>query len=127
MRHLRIIIETVDAVNVRIPGQEGDWHYNSEGDLIIQVARRKIIDNVEGNILSTELFLFALHELIEAKLCADAGIDQEIVDMFDRDFRGAGEAGDASNCPYRQQHRRAMILEHLMADWLGVSGYGEVS
>ena len=126
MRHRRIVLETIDYDKARIPGQEGDWFYDENGDLIIQIIPRDIIPNVRGDILATETFLFAIHELVEAKLCLDAGIDQESVDDFDRAFKGDGEAGDEPDAPYRQQHRRAMLIEHLMADWLGVSGYGTV-
>ena len=127
MRHRRIILETVDFDKGRIIGQSGDWFYNDDGDLIIQVIPQKIMPNVKGDILSTENFLFALHELVEAKLCLNDGIDQEAVDEFDKAYRGTGEAGDEIDSPYRHQHRRAMLIEHLMADYLGVSGYGEVA
>ena len=124
MCHRRIIIESVDADKMRIFGQVGDWRYDDDGNLVIQVARRDIIPNVPGDVLSTELFLIALHELVEARLCLNDGVEQEAVDAFDSNFSGDGEPGDHEDSPYRDQHRRACLLEFMMADWLGITGYG---
>ena len=123
---MRIIMEIVTAAQARIPGQAGDWFYNDDGDLIIQVVGEEILPNVPGRITDTEMFLIALHELVEAKLCLNDGVDQDEVDEFDKQYNGFGEAGDHPAAPYREQHRKAMIVEHLMANWLGVKGYGVI-
>ncbi len=75
-------------------------------------------------------FLVALHEMIEAVLCNAAGITTDQVDSFDtryeqKEDRGEEEEpGDAPDCPYRAQHRQAMLVEHLVAHFLGLTDYG---
>ena len=115
----RIIIETKAPDAMRY-NTLGDWFTNGEGDLVVQVS------SLDGEPLDDDNFLIALHEFVEAKLCREAGISQETVDEFDREFTGDGEPGDARESPYRQQHRRAMLIEHLVADWLGLADYGKV-
>ena len=121
----RIIIEAVEPGNMRLPSYRevgcGDWWVDPEnGDIRIQVASTTDIWDDE------ETFLVALHELIEARLCAKAGIVQGAVDAFDEAFTGDGEPGDSPLSPYQHQHRQAMLLEHQMALFLGIWNYGEV-
>lgn len=115
----RIIIEAVSASEQRYDTL-GDWFLNEDGDLVI---RSTGVDPVTH----AACFLVALHELVEAALCLNQGVTQEAVDRFDLAFEGEGEPGDDWRAPYRQQHRRAMLIEHTVADWLGISGYGTVS
>jgi hypothetical protein len=115
---MKIIIEALPQNEVR-NSQLGDW-FERDGNLIIQVAGVNPFHHDEA-------FLVAIHELVEAKLCARNHIPQIEVDEFDENFTGDGEPGDAWNAPYRREHRKAMLIEHLMADWLGLAGYGEVS
>jgi len=77
------------------------------------------------------LFLIGLHELIEVYLCKKRGITQKMVDDFD--FSKSEyceeydiEPGDMKECPYGKEHRVAMIIEHLMAHELGLTGYGVI-
>jgi len=126
MSHPRIIIETIDADKARISGQTGDWSYDDAGNLYIQVVAQKIMPNVKGSIFSTENFLIALHELVEAHLCLKDGVTQQAVDDFDMAFQGDGEPGDHPDAPYRSQHRHAMLIEHLMANFLGHTDYGRI-
>lgn len=118
----RIILEAVPQSAMRPPydqdSEGGDWFFSPEGDLVIRV--------IGDDISKPEAFLFALHELAEMRLCQQARISQETVDKFDSSFKGEGEPGDAVDCPYREQHRKAMLIEHLMASFLGISDYGEV-
>lgn len=72
-------------------------------------------------------FLIALHELVEAWLCLQRGISQEAVDAFDKAYTGNGEPGDEPDAPYRAEHRQAMLIEHLMANFMGLTDYGTVS
>ena len=65
-------------------------------------------------------FLIFFHEFVEWALCQDQGISNATIDRFDMGFTGEGEPGDDPKCPYREQHRRAMVMEQLMADMLGV-------
>lgn len=123
MRHRKIIIETVPHSEQRYDTL-GDWFFNEDGDLIIKVSLDESTPNIPGDVLSDTGFLIALHELIEVKLCMHAAITQAEVDAFDFAFTGRGEPGDHPKAPYRQQHRRAMLAELLMADWLDMRGYG---
>ena len=123
----RIIIEAVPQESMRFPYNQdphaGDW----------------LIDGDTATIRSTgvdleepETFLYALHELVELMLCRMAGISQEAVDRFDvlhealEDHLPDAEPGDHPGSPYRLQHRRACLIEFLMADMLGVVGYGRM-
>lgn len=123
MTRPRIIIETVTAEEMRPPYNApgpmcGDWYLASDGVLMIKVT---------ADVLSREGFLYALHELVEAMLCMQHGVPQGAVDAFDAKFTGDGEPGDDPRAPYRDQHRQAMLIEHLMANFLGMDGYGTVS
>ena len=122
----RILIEAVRQSAMRPPYNQGesggDWFLNPEGDLVIRVIGEDLRD--------PEAFLFAFHELVEAKLCEVRGISQERVDEFDKQAQSYlppdREPGDQPFCPYRKEHRQAMICEHLMANLMGLVGYGEV-
>lgn len=102
---------------MRQPGI-GDWWFDGS------VLHVRAIDNEDA-------FLVAVHELVEAWLCDQAGVDQKDVDAFDLAFEAEGhdpeeEPGDDPRAPYRAQHRDAMIVEHLVARMLGVTGYGVI-
>lgn len=118
MANPRIIIEALPQDQMRYD-TTGDWFFDQEGNLVIQVVGSDPFDDDSA-------FLVALHELIEVKLCHKAGITQGAVDTFDFAFTGKGEPGDDPAAPYRNQHRQAMILEHLMALFLGKFDYGVV-
>ena len=137
---MRIIIETKRTIEMRYDTL-GDWYYREcqreaeapDGlEMVIEVDREQVVD-------PRVQLVIALHELIEAKLCEDAGITQEQVDNFDRnewpklvakmgdwDWVADLEPGDAEEAPYRKQHRFAMLIEHLVARELGLEGYGVV-
>lgn len=72
-------------------------------------------------------FLVGLHELVEVWLCQKAGITDEQVTAFDKDFEAkredgnTDEPGDDSASPYRQQHRTATLIEMIVADAAGVN------
>jgi hypothetical protein len=119
----RIIIEAVPQNQMRPPYDQderaGDWYTDANGDTIIRTTGTDLADD--------ETFLYALHELVEMRLCQNVGITQEAVDAFDAAYVGDGEPGDADDCPYRQQHRRACLIEFLVADMLGIVGYGTIA
>lgn len=122
----KIIIETMPPDKMRLENYReagcGDWFFDPEGNVRIQVA-------CEGDLNVWDdpaAYLVALHELIEARLCFKAGITQGAVDSFDNAFTGEGEPGDDPNAPYQRQHRSAMMIEHLMAIFMGLFDYGEV-
>jgi len=116
----RIVIEAITPEQARLPAYSvmgcGDW-WRENGTLNIRVV---------GDDLDEEGFLIALHELVEERLCAIAGVPQQEVDDFDAQFCGDGEPGDDIAAPYREQHRKAMIIEHLMAVFMGIKGYGRI-
>lgn len=120
----RVVIEAVTAAQMRLPyntqGDGGDWFYDRDGDLRVRVIGADLDAD-------PETFLYVLHELVEAVLCKREGVPQAAVDSFDRRMQGAdGEPGDHPDCPYRSQHRRAMLIEHQMAWFMGLSDYGTV-
>ena len=115
----KIIIEALSHEAMRYDTL-GDWFRDENGNMVIQtVGADPITDDAA--------FLVALHELVEAKLCANAGITQAQVDEFDLAFEGEGEPGDSPDAPYREQHRKAMLIEHMMASFLGLTDYGAVA
>ena len=118
MSHPVILIETIPAESMRYKPTLGDWFVDGRGVLHIQVS---------DAVPEAERILIALHELVEVTLCEQRGISQEAVDQFDFAFKGDGEPGDDPEAPYRHQHRFAMLVEHLMAREMGISGYGEVT
>ena len=126
----KIIIETVDPDKGRyaVHGKEttGDWYFDSEGSLHIEIAPIHEYPNDDQGVLDDTGFLMALHELIEAKLCMNRGISQHAVDLFDFGFEGKHEPGDDAEAPYRREHRFACVIEHLVAHELGMVGYGNV-
>lgn len=122
MASTRIIIEAVDSGNMRLEAYRhkgyGDWFVDpSNGDIHIQVAGADVWDQ-------EDLFLLALHELVEARLCFKDGVTQGAVDAFDAAFQGEGEPGDDVASPYRRQHRAAMLVEHLTAVLMGTWDHG---
>lgn len=116
MRHPRIILETCPPAKMRYD-TVGDWFVNEDGDLVIRSIHEVTDDNG---------FLIALHELVEVMLCRKAGVTQQQVDDFDMAFEGKGEPGDHPAAPYRAQHRKAMLVEHMMANFLGHDDYGRI-
>jgi hypothetical protein len=116
MSHPRIILETCPPYNMRYD-TAGDWFINDDGDFVIRSIH---------NILDCNGFLISLHELVEMFLCKNAEISQKMVDEFDLSFEGDGEPGDHPKAPYRAQHRQAMLVEHLVANFLGMADYGRV-
>lgn len=111
----RIVIEVIPQTAQRYDTL-GDWYYDEERVLYIKCSG----DDHEAALL------VGLHELIEAWLCADRGITQEVVDQFDLKWGEVGEPGDDPRAPYYVEHRKAMLIEHLMANFLSRRDYGRV-
>lgn len=118
-----VLIRFIPESEMRIPGL-GDWGFDAE---YLQI-------HAAGDTLD-EQFLVALHELVEAWLCHREGVDERAVDEHDIRFeaeRQAGlhgpdeEPGDSPFAPYRTQHRRAAIVEHLVANFLSLVDYGVI-
>lgn len=122
---MKIVIESIPHKNQRYDTL-GDWWFDDDGTLQIRVSEDETSHPTEYH-----QFLVALHELVEVQLCKMRGISQKQVDDYDiggQDyFKENGlEPGDQPDAPYRREHRFAMLIEHLMAHELGISGYGRV-
>lgn len=114
---MKIILEAIPQEAQRYD-TTGDWFFDGDGNLRICVTGE--------SILAPETFLVALHELVEVKLCHAKGISQKEVDVFDFSFKGEGEPGDDPKAPYRKEHREAMLIEALMAHFLGLMNHIEI-
>jgi hypothetical protein len=127
----------VNNIHIKfIPGAEqrystsGDWYYDEHNDLVIAVT-----NDAEPNPTEETQLLVAVHELVEALLCRRRRIPQKMVDDFDLNFKGQedclacgdwAEPGDDPAAPYCQEHRFAMIVEHMLAHEMGVHRYGVI-
>ena len=112
-----IDIRFIPKAEMRVAGW-GDWWFENR---VLHV--RSINDDSD-----CDPFLVALHELIEAALCDREGVSGKEVDDFDAAFGDQGdlEPGDDPAAPYRSQHRRACLIEFLMAQFMGITDYGVV-
>ncbi len=97
-----------------------DWICNADGSLTVLVPR-----------MSDPRYpiLLALHETIEATLCAEHGIKQSVVDEFDKLFEAEREAGlhrpeeepgNDDRSPYRRPHCVATVIEQMLAEEMNV-------
>lgn len=120
---MRIVIETLPRGNMRYPTL-GDWVVTAD-EMLIQVAEAP--EEGDGWAGPYDPRLIAIHELVEAWLCQDEGVTQAEVDRFDFAFKGEGEPGDDPYSPYRRQHRKAALIEHMLASFFGLSDYGTVA
>lgn len=99
----------------------GDWR------IVPGLADEKIL-LISVSKLSDWRFesLIAFHELAEVLMCEQAGVTQEMVDKFDKEFEShrhpdnEDEPGDDPNAPYRKQHCVASGMESILAAELGV-------
>jgi hypothetical protein len=124
-------IDVIDHKDQRYP-TVGDWRALPDGDVAVCVSRMK------DQRYQT---LVAIHELIEAVLCAHRGISEERVTAFDEQFEKhraealeplgrrhsavrrmlkEAEPGDQRHAPYHREHVFATKIERLMAEELGV-------
>lgn len=117
---LDITIRTVPHEQVRCD-QSGDWHVNNDGSVEV------LVSDMNGSWRS-ELAV-AIHELIEAFLCREAGVSDDDVTKFDLAFeleRANGkqtlraEAGDDERSCYRVQHQAANFVERAVCSVLGI-------
>ena len=106
--------------------RQNQQRYDTSGDWRVDDTGRGFISVTGADLDDPETFLIAIHELVEMFLCQHRGISQDAVDQFDMAFEGDGEPGDDPAAPYRREHRQAMIVEHLVADMIGMPGYGKV-
>ena len=121
----RIVLQSIPYKSMRYPSL-GDYFMSEDGDtLFIYVAED---DGIEP-IPEFEQQLILLHELTEYWLCQKDGVTIEQIDAFDLkpENQGDFEPGDLPDSPYREQHRKAMIIEHMLAMFMGITDYGTIS
>jgi hypothetical protein len=111
---LSIVIREIDHANQRYDTC-GDWFWR-DGALVVRASH--LPDR-------REMFLIAIHELIEAFLCECAGVMEASVDQFDHGhaqmaLRGE-EPGDCITAPYYKQHQITTGIERILAAEVGVS------
>lgn len=107
---MKIIIEVIPHKDQRYETC-GDWQWQND-DLHIKVSR--------SSSWKTDA-LVAIHELIEAMICLNDGIDEDRVDRFDLMFERSGksgEPGDDPRAPYYEAHQFATAIERLVCQRL---------
>jgi hypothetical protein len=108
---VRIVIDSIAQSEQRY-ATCGDWITSPHSpSLAIRVSRLED---------KREMWLVAVHELVEALLCEHAGVTSDQVDAFDLKFEGDGEPGDDPAAPYHSQHATATAIERILAEQLGV-------
>jgi hypothetical protein len=117
---MRILVEIIPHSSQRYP-TVGDWVFTSAGNLHINVSKMSTYKRE---------FLVAVHEMVEAVLCKEAGVAEEDVTAFDVKFeaeRARGlqlaeaEPGNDYRAPYKTQHEQATSIEALLASYLNVN------
>lgn len=112
---MKVSIQTIPHTGQRY-NTIGDWQFDdNSGDLTIFVSSLR--DHQYE-------CLVAIHELVEAVLCRNAGISTATVDDFDLNHQSLiyDEPGDDPLSPYHWQHIIASIIERVVAyalrvDW----------
>jgi|SRR5215471_13158971 len=114
---MKIVIEIIDHHEQRYPTC-GDWQIDHDKQTLnIKVSN---LGKWQYNVL------VGLHEAVEALLCLDRGITEEMVDKFDieyekkRSLDDFSEPGDHPDSPYRKEHFFATSIERLLAAELKV-------
>ena len=105
----KILIEVVPHDKQRY-STVGDWFWENDDTLIIRVSNTA---NLKYNML------IAVHELVEAVLCAHNGVSQNDVDAFDMTYEGGEEPGDDMDAPYREEHCFATAVERMLCAAMG--------
>lgn len=113
---MKITIDIVNHKSQRYPTC-GDWQWVNASHLQITVSE---LGNWRNEVL------IGVHEAIEALLCKERGIDEQVVTEFDQEFEltrledDTSEPGDHPLAPYRNEHFFATSIERLFAHELGV-------
>jgi hypothetical protein len=103
----------------------GEQRYETVGDWTIDGEKLTITVSDLGDWRYN--MAVAVHELVEAILCEDAGVNQADVDRFDIDFerkRSEGdmsEPGDDALAPYQNEHCFATAVERMLIAALNVA------
>lgn len=111
---MRITIETIPHAEQRLSGV-GDWIVDSAGNIAIRVS-----DLGDWRYDAA----VAVHELVEALLCRNAGVTTAEVDAFDIEWMPnpkADEPGDDPAAPYTRQHCFATAVERMLVAAMGLA------
>jgi len=113
---MKIIVVTIPHDFQRYP-TFGDWQWHNEYDPTDLTGPGQDVLTVRISELEDErdMFLGALHEIIEAFLCRRRGISGEIVDKWDMEHLDAEEPGELPDAPYHREHVFAENIEKLVA------------
>jgi len=116
---MRIVIQTIPHENQRYP-TVGDWVFTN--DPIADTLHVAVSEM--GN--QDYEFLVGIHEQIEAFLCRKAGISEEAVTAFDKEFErnrvegNTTEPGNDPDAPYYREHQFATSVENMLAHALRI-------
>lgn len=117
---LDIELKTLPHSEQRYP-TVGDWKFGN-------TSKIEYLDILVSDMKNPNFeFLVAIHELIEAWLCKNAGISDESVTAFDTEYENKRQEGDFSEpgdsilCPCYKQHQIATGIEKILAAELGVN------
>lgn len=94
--------------------------YSTVGDWFLRGSEIEVLCADTGEC-DDSVFLVMLHEMIEAKLCLNAGITEEDVTEWDVAHPELEEPGDHPDAPYHKQHCLALIVEQCACKALGLS------
>lgn len=108
MHHLNVNI--VPHREQRYP-TSGDWQFGPDDTLTVTVSD---LGDPRFNAL------VAIHEVVEALLCRERGITDEVVTKFDTDHLELEEPGDDPRAPYHAEHMAASVVEQALAALLGI-------
>jgi hypothetical protein len=136
---VNILATVIPHASQRYP-TTGDWYFEQlpTGRWVLKVLVSEMPDERYETLVQ-------IHEIIEAALCKQAGIREEVVSEFDnayekarpKDFDYIGlsgyrcpggciitqesEPGDDIHAPYYRQHQLATSVERMLAVEMGVS------
>ena len=107
-----INIQIIPHAEMRDQSQFGDYWRDPDGSLQIRVS--EYADPRDARDI-------AIHELLEAWRCAEAGIPFDAIDRFDLDHTDHPDPGLLPYAPYHTQHVLSMAVEYLIAQQDGRS------
>lgn len=93
-----------------------EQRYNTVGDYFEnEMGLQFRISNLKNEFYE---YLILIHELTEYILIKKKGIPIKLVDEFDMNFKGKGQAGDDPTAPYHDAHIFATLIERLLCSQL---------
>jgi len=90
------------------------WEKLNQDDTSIHIR-------VSRNLPNDDIFLVALHELVESYLCSKKNISTSQVNDWDMKNPDVEEPGEVAGAPYFQEHKDANDIEKLMCEKLNLN------